>query len=301
MSAPENSTRHQFTASQIAAKLGVSSRTVRFKLQGLAPTGKVFVRGQETDAWAFEDLPLATREQLERNARRGGYRSVRDYCESPARREWSPPVPLSQISESQIARAELLRRAFAATFERRLHDTSLSEEEFARLGIADYCHEMDLARKRKGASLSARQWRRLFDLVIERDAGAENFSRLELYLPEKIARRANAAITAEPRGEFGFILDYMRDLFRDPLRPTPEEQSAFWYTVCKVFCSLVDADKSESKIRRRLLKFLWQSVPNSADWLAVSPNALRVNLGRKLVLYRACNGDPADGRSETRS
>ena len=64
----------------------------------------------------------------------------------------------------------------------RLKDANLTSAEFEKLGVEDY-------RRVFGHSISIRHWRRLFRRTLDRDGGAKNWARLEIYLDENPARR----------------------------------------------------------------------------------------------------------------
>src|SRR5205823_6105551 len=90
----DNLTRHAangaqpsqlFSASQIAAALGRSKRGVLKALSGITPSGSVFPRGQQADAWAFDSLPQGIRAELAASAQKQRYRSVAQLLSAPPR------------------------------------------------------------------------------------------------------------------------------------------------------------------------------------------------------------------------
>ena len=94
---------------------------------------------------------------------------------------WRPRYPLSELTEEAIERASMLQRALAPALAR-LNDVDLTTAEFERLGVEDY-------RRTFGHSVSTRHWRRLLRRTLDRDGGAENWGRLEIYLDKSPARR----------------------------------------------------------------------------------------------------------------
>src|SRR5439155_26816102 len=87
---------------------------------------------------------------------------------------YEPAVSLCEIAPGAFERARKLRAAFLEILPLR-NDRTISAADLAKRGIEAYKHEF-------GFSVSASHWRVLFDRTIERDNGAEEWSRLEIYL-----------------------------------------------------------------------------------------------------------------------
>src|SRR5205085_2524122 len=94
---------------------------------------------------------------------------------------WLSPHPLRQLAGKEIERASLLQCALTSSLTRH-GNNGLTNAEFERLGVEDY-------RLTFGHSISTRHWRRLFKRTLDRDGGAKNWQRLEIYLEESPARR----------------------------------------------------------------------------------------------------------------
>src|SRR6266851_1328141 len=168
-----------FTAGQIAAALRRSKRGVLGSLKRIPPTRKDIVSGNEARAWSRDALPVNIQAALQDAASRRSTTVERLLASPPP--FWRPRYPLSELSRESIERASLLKQALAPAFTR-LNDSDLSSAEFERLGVEDY-------RRTFGHSVSTRHWRRLFRRTLNRDRGAENWGRLEIYLDESPARR----------------------------------------------------------------------------------------------------------------
>jgi len=168
-----------FSATRIARALQCSKRSVLEALERIPPSGTKVIGGNKTRTWGKDVLPKKILAALE-NAASKRNTSVEALLVSPAPL-WRPRYPLSEITDAAIQRASLLQRALASALTR-LSDASLASAEFERLGVEAY-------RRTFGHSISTRHWRRLLRRTLNRDSGAENWGRLEIYLDESPARR----------------------------------------------------------------------------------------------------------------
>src|SRR5260370_9289858 len=207
-----------FTAAQMAVALHRSKRSVLEALERTAPSGTKIVHGNEARAWSKETLPQNILMAVEENAARRKT-SVDALLASPPP-FWRPRYSLSQVCEEAIGRASLLQRALAPALAR-MNDVDLTAAEFEELSVEDY-------RRAFGHNVSARHWRRLFRRTVDRDGGAENWGRLEIYLDESPARRP------ELRKRAPFIHTAFRPLqelissFGNPACPTELERTCLW-------------------------------------------------------------------------
>lgn len=303
-----NQTPLTFTAAQIARALARSKRGVLLALDGVRESGVVMVSGQATRAWSVASLPTALQIQLQERAAKSRFRTIEQLLSAPPKEAWTPrdknknPIPLSSLHRDCIDDAARLQRAFAPALAR-LNDASISAAEHEARGCEEYAREF-------GHVISRRYWRHLFSRTVERDAGAENWSRLEIYLPDQLKRKAPAvvAFSAASGEDFRELHELMLS-FKNPVEPTRQEKALLWLRTFELFEALTDetqqpcyvksAPVPAKTVRLRLLKFLWKHAP----WLAVSANALRTSFDRKLANWRAKERSAdalSDGREKKR-
>jgi hypothetical protein len=149
----------------------------------------------------------------------------------------------------------------------RLNDLSLSEGDFEHLGIEDY-------RRAFGFAITPRHWRRVFKRTISRDAGAENWARLDIYLDENAARECK---TTSPAAALscGHIQSLVLS-FRNPSDPTAEEEAVLWVR-CFEGLEATETAQTKRKLKRQMLEFL-----GTMPALSNSPAGLRRKFERKL-------------------
>ena len=275
----------QFSAAQLAKALGKSKRAVLYVLRDVPHTSEGFVNGQRTKHWTLDALPSGLREELETRAQRSGYRNSLALLQSPST-FWKPPVALAEVSPAALAKATRLQRALRPVLER-MHDLTLTESEFEQHGVEHYKREV-------GHAISARHWRRVFQRTCTRDNGAEDWSRLEIYLDESPVRRPSApagAVLAHHE------LTQVIAAFKSPAEPTPQEVECLWLRSLEFFAQRVSEGRAEKRARRELLAFLH----DRARFLAGTREGLRKQFERKLQRWRKADGDSkaiADGRRE---
>lgn len=256
---------------------------IRRKLASSVATTRCFVRGNLTACWSFEALPLVLQKALEAAATKRGLATVSALFNEVA--PWQPEFPWRDVCPEQQTEALKLQRALLPTLERQ-HSPILEGSELVAIGLRDY--EREFSR-----TITAERWRYLFNRTIERDRGAEQFHRAELYLPGNLKRAAKTGTAKSDAAEFESLSDCVAR-FNDPQKPTGTETDALWIEVVELFTELA-TDENSKKLKRRLLDYLWQRAP----FLAASWNALRVNFDRKVKATAAQDGDTLallDGR-----
>lgn len=257
-----------FTANQIADALSQEPGAVRKALASVKPSGVVIVRGKETCAWQFNDLAEQLRADLFAAASRQGYCSPIELLTAPPR-AWQPPIPLAEIADTEIERANKLRTALLPYLMNQGNGA-----EFEAAGVREYARVF-------GHVITARYWRLLFRRTIERDGGAENFGRIELYLSDKPARKQSPAqivyvALEEIQDQFPYIQDYI-DGCSNP--PNEEEQVGLWEEHIFVeYDRLVREGETPKRAARRLRDYLSRKAP----FLARSRNALHRAFDLKL-------------------
>src|SRR6266481_5417358 len=122
-------TSDTFTATQIAATLQRSKRSLLESLKQTPPSETKIIHGNEAKAWSKDALPQNILTALEEIASHRG--STVDVLLSSPPPFWRPRYPLNQLCEESIERASLLQRALAPALAR-LNDVDLTAAEFER-------------------------------------------------------------------------------------------------------------------------------------------------------------------------
>lgn len=281
-------TPSQFTASQIAAALGISKRSVLFRLKHTPPTSKVLITGNPADAWTFAALPPRCQQHLADEARRRGYRDAEQLLTAPTS-EWQPAIPLAEVAPRFFNRAVKLQKALRPMLER-LNDLTLSEGQFAALGVQHYSAAF-------GHPISTRRWWDLWKRTISRDRGAENWDRIAIYLDGHPVRNpdskeAFANVSLETHELYRLIAS-----FKNARQPTSEEQSLLWIYTFEYFERRLADGKPARNEKRKLLAFLF----SQARFLADTVPALRKQFERKYARWAEGGRSPdsiADRRKE---
>lgn len=209
--------------------------------------------------------------------------------QEPIAKIWQPPIAWAHIHKDDRERAERLRDALRPSLERRPPKWIGTVAEFERAGIEDY-------KRVFGDTISDRYFRKLIKRTIERDGGADNFARAELYLPEHPRRRAGSQPVFNSASEADFAeLHELMAGFRKPSEPSDYERALLWLRSIEIYNARVDTGKKAKRVKYALLNFLWKHTT-----LAKSPHALRVNFDRKLAKWITTEGEAnafRDGRT----
>lgn len=240
-----------FTAGQIGAALGKPARSVRRELAGTAADGTSIVGGNLAQTWSISSLPANLRLALSAEARRRGYPSD-EHLLAHLPRRWEPPLPLSSFEPEAVADASRLQKALRPTLGR-LADTCIARGDIVRLGVADYSAVF-------GRGISERQFNRLLKRTLDRDAGAEEWDRLELYLSERAAPRRTPVIALGLCGYWTGMLAIAAQV-RDMSKPSVEELACFWDEACSALTLAVEHGMPERRARREIRKTIEQKVP----------------------------------------
>ncbi|MGD0746101.1 MAG: hypothetical protein ABSA45_13190, partial [Verrucomicrobiota bacterium] len=285
----------EFTAAQIAAMLGKTPQAVRKLLRDVRPSAVRIVAGNGAAAWTVEQLPAGLRNCL-------AIEAVRKSCKgdnliqrvetllSMARRQWQPPIPLDKIHDDCIEYATKLREALKPWLIQQ-HDPHLSTAELESRGVEDY-------RRVFGNRITTRYWRELFTRTLRHDNGAEEWNRLELYLPDRLKQKSTPAgvVPEALAADFAELESYI-SACTNPHAPNQSERAGVWTLALQKFTALVNADESEKSAARRVRQFLFGRAP----FLAASRDALLKAFNRKLGSLEKSNGDVKalrDGREE---
>ena len=273
-----------YTAAQIAAALGWTKRHAWKRLAPIPSPGKKVVRGNEADAWAPETIPADMHAKLVASARAHGM-SFQEWIEGCSK-PWEPRLALSEIAEPCLQDAAKLRDALLPALEI-MDAPAISPQTLIARGLESY-------KRPFGQPISERQWRRLFDRTLRRDAGAKQFGRLELYLPENPDRKAAAAPAQAPQWDFSDLKTTI-ETFHVAGAPNRAELAGLWSEAFALYSAEADTEESRRALRKALIQFLWQNVPA----IAPSQNAARVYFDRKWDKWKkaGCSGKALlDGR-----
>jgi hypothetical protein len=278
-----------YTAAQLALALGLNKRSVLKALVQTPATGVAIIRGNDTPTWTLADLPDRLIDLLRYRAGKTG-ETLPQYIEGLVKLKahgialWQPKLALAEIAADCLADATKLRTALLPALQR--HSSPLlSGEDRARLGLADY-------QRAFGHTINERHWRRLIARTLQRDGGAEDFNRLELYLPDNPKPKADPARLLPHEADFKELRTTIQS-FKDPAKPSAAEKSALWAQAFEIYAASQKTGRKQ--LRRKLVKSLMRHAP----WLAENEHALRVNFERKFNRWQKQGETPAalmDGR-----
>ncbi len=276
-----------YTAAQIAACLGKTSRTVRKQLEGIEPASVRVVAGNESATWSAEQFPATLREALEELSHTRGYGDCKAMLETPPKL-WEPSLPLNEIRDVDLKTAKQLRDVLRPWLLQQ-HSLTLSVSEIEARGVGDY-------KRIFGHSITMRYWRELFTRTLRRDGGREDWTRLELYLPNNLIpkqtpeRVVSDAIAAEFAEIGGFVAGFGGN-------STAQQKQDLWILALQKHTELAGVMPAR-KAARIVRQFLFARAP----FLSPSREALLKAFDRKLAILKAANGDfralGADGREK---
>ena len=268
---PIHQERFSLAASEIAAALGIRPQGIRKKLErcGIPATGKRCISGNIADVWELSTLPVALHTPLARLATRGGYASIQKMFQGGLK-VWTPPIPLAEISDDCLTKANSLKCALLPSLQRQF---VLTQADFERDGVTDY-------EKIFGVRISTKHFRQLVKRTVERDGGQENWERIELYLPKKPARKQ---ALPEAKLQFHSLVSVLSS------GATPDE---IWKAAFKIREELVKAGNDPARVDRQLRALLIERAPS----LAPTPDALLKTYGRRHDRWQSAQ--PFDKRAE---
>lgn len=275
-----------YSAAQIGRALGLSARRVRQELTSLPSMPVSADSGQLARGWPLAALSRQWQNALQAHAKDRGFRSAEELLRDQSR-PWSPTLPLSQIAPDSLEKAAKLKRALMPTLVIRQGDRAMSMGEIERLGIEDYRREF-------GFSITARHFRSLLKRTITRDAGAEQWERIEIYLDENPARKnVEGPKVACAESVFAELREWTEPF--KVRRPTRKEEDSLWNRAMEVFDMALSSEADGKKLSIELRAFLWATAP----WLSRSENALRMMIQRKRAAWEKAEGEVSavlDGR-----
>jgi hypothetical protein len=252
-------------------------------------SGIRIIAGVEVAAWSLDRLPEPLHKRLDEEAARHSYRDAAAMLAEPPK-QWQPALPLDKIAESHIESARKLREALRPWLVQQ-RDTSLATKDLEAKGVADYARVF-------GHRITGRYWRELFARTVRRDNGAEDWNRLELYLPERPAAKESPArmVTEALAEELGAVEGFI-NACGNPAAPSKTEQRAVWTLAFEKYASLVSSGMLGKQAARRVRSFLFAKAP----FLASTRDALLKAFDRKRKAFEQSAGDAKalrDGREQ---
>ena len=278
-----------FTAAQIAGLFRCDARVIRRELDQVPPDHD----GAGRRAWHIETLPAELRQRIEAEATRQGFAdSWKALAFDHADSSWQPALSLTECAENAITDATKLRQALARTITLK-DDVTIPRTELVRMGLEDWRR---VFKPKPERMISERAWFDLYHRTLDRAGSAWPLEALEIYLPEKPARKlaveAGAALSSPPPDDsFAELQRVINDL-ADPLKQeiTAHEKELILERSC-CWCELrTDDGPSQKLAREELFNFLIVHVHG----LAPNRNALRVAFDR--AWKRHLNGDDLKDR-----
>jgi len=274
-----------FSAAQIAAAMGITPQAVRKALLGTPAVGSRIIGGNEATVWAIARLPEALRSRLLQEARRRGFRDAEAMLSEPLK-QWEPPLPLREVAETDIEHATKLRKALLPWLLQQ-HDPNVASAEMEAQGVTDYARVF-------GHTITPRYWRELFMRTLRRDGGAENWGRLEIYLPLKLSAKEQPArpVLEALAAEFGDLAGYIDSCQRPP---TAIEERGIWARAFEQYDRLAASGMAGKKAARRVRDLLF----SKAVFPGQSRDALFKAFQRKLAAWKNKGvGALVDGRKD---
>ena len=280
--------QEMFTAHAIAAALSISRQGVFRLLQTAPPSGQILKAGRPVNAWAFMDLPADLRARLDARAQKLCFKDAEQLL-ARGKTPWQPAIPLREIADRHIQKAHQLKRALLPILEELSDIDSLASVEDEGLHIYSQTF---------GHKISSRHWRRLINRTFNRDAGNDDFHRLEIYLDDKLTRRHTQSAKAEKMAKDGFAdARAAIGMVQDITKPNSAEKQIIWTYVLDAVEGLISNGTPEKAANAAALKFL----NNECLFIAKSADALRTVFYRKAKAWKKSGGKPSaikDKRSE---
>ena len=182
----------------------------------------------------------------------------------------------------------MLQRALAPFLKASSNHQFQTRADFETAGVEEY-------RRVFGHKVTSRHWRRLFRRTLERDGGAQNWMRLQIYLDESPARRVKTLVPFA-----GIALRPLQELiaaFKNPSTPTDLEMDCLWVYAFEHCERETERTGKSRAVKRSTLKFLCDNAP----FLGKSPKGIKLQFDRKLKRWIEGGRVPAaiaDGRKQ---
>jgi hypothetical protein len=271
-----------FTAAEIARAIGCSKQNIHCQLSRVPCSREKLVNGNLAKCWTLDSLPSAIVRQLSIKAESKGFRTVTQLL-SLAFSRYELSMPLREIAPEAIARARRLQTALRRLLPTR-NDTSVPAREFDRRGAEAYKREF-------GHAITSKHWRLLFERTVERDNGAEEWERIEIYLEEN-PPAVSAGVTLRRRGTVPLtVLEDALNACAGSSKLSVDQTTYLWTKACDELQLQVDAAANLKRAKRSIIEALVKSGFVGADF-----DSVRRNFSRKFGAYSAAAGKLQDGR-----
>jgi hypothetical protein len=272
-----------FTATQIARAAGLTRQAVSKGLEAIYATRQLEAEGRPADAWPFDLVPLEWRLEMTRRGVKRGFENGEQFLASIPLTGWKPGLPWDRISQHERNKALRLHKALAQVIQL-LASSETPRGEVEAIGLRDFKAEF-------GYPVSGRHWRRLLQRTMDRDAGVEDWQRLELYLDER-------AVSLRPTKPQGLHHEYQHSALDEVISamenresPTPDDRAFLWDAVFRHYEEHTDdltdsprGNKPRRVFKQSLITHLSRAFPAPA--LCTSPASLKRRFNEKLNQWR---------------
>ncbi len=199
---------------------------------------------------------------------------------------WMPAVPWGVLAEKWRTKAHKLQTALLP-FLRRLEDPSVSVASLAEEGRALHQRIFKFSEP-----ISVRHWERLVQRTLERDGGALNWNRVEIFVDDKAGRRRTAATCrSEFLAEHKTALNETVEHLENRADPTDDDRAYLLDAAFRHYESL-SARHTKHKVRRRLKTSLLDYLLAAVPALAKNVESLRRVFDLKLAAWQAGGQTP---------
>jgi len=227
------------------------------------------------NVWNLSALPKAVNDALTARAALLNYSNVEELFTRPIA-TWKPSIALNKISQRCIDSAAKLQRALRRALV--LQDNiNVSRVEREKIGLEDYAKEF-------GEVITDRYLRKLIKRTVDRDGGAANWERLEIYLPEKPETKSLTATTAL---RLAPELCGLHEFVTTVKNPNLYQQESTWTLAFASYQKLKTAGIPSKRAARQVRGLL----ASYAQFLAPSRDALLKAFNRRLKNFEASGGD----------
>lgn len=272
------------TATKIARAAGLTRQAVYTRMQ----------IASHADAWLFTALPLEWQLAITKRGVTRGFQNGEDFLSSLPD-PWRCPLPWVRVDATHQQKAVRLQKALLRSLHLREQGRAGADVESA--GLEDFRQEF-------GYQISARHWRRIFQRTLDRDAGEENWQRLELYLDERALRKPKARAEVAKVEYKHRDLDEVLAAMENRAKPTLSDKCYLWDAVCRHYEELTDVlpdtpagNRERRLVRASLAQYLFTAFPSGA--LAATEYSLRRRFEEKLATWRE-NGRTPEALSDKR-
>jgi len=268
-----------FTATQIARAAGLTRQAVHAGLAKVAPAGE----GTPASCWGFSDLPIDWQLAIAKRGVMRGFENGEHYLRNlPA--PWKCPLPWGQGTRANQDKAVKLQRVFIRDLEFRASPAVTAAQADAA-SLEDF-------KKQFGYPINERTWRRLRQRTLERDAGEENWQRLEIYLDDRALKPRKASQHIIQNEYKHQELDSAITALESRETPTAQDRAFIWDKIFTHYEDLTEkladapmANRERRSIKASLLHYLFQAFP--AGTLCASSASLKHRFDEKLAQWRA--------------